>query len=84
MAALPAEFRREPSMALGAGPDGMDIVRRIVAEAARHLNPGGLLLVEVGHNQTQTEAALPDLPLIWLDTPSASAPVFLLRAEDLG
>ena len=84
MTALPDEFRREPAMALGAGADGMDIVRRIVAGAARHLNPGGLLLVEVGHNQTQAEAALPDLPLIWLDTPSASAPVFLLRAEDLG
>ncbi len=84
MAALPEEFRREPAMALGAGTDGMDIVRRIVAEAGRHLNPGGLLLVEVGHNQAEAEAALPDLPLIWLDTNSASAPVFLLRAEDLG
>ncbi len=83
MAELPEEFRREPEMALGAGHDGMDIVRRIVAEAGRHLNPGGLLLVEVGRNQAETEAALPDLPLVWLDTESASAPVFLLRAEDL-
>ena len=71
-------------MALGAGADGMDIVRRIVADARAHLNPGGLLLVEVGRNQAETERALPDLPLVWLDTPSASAPVFLLRAEDLG
>ncbi|MCQ9379511.1 50S ribosomal protein L3 N(5)-glutamine methyltransferase [Methyloversatilis sp. XJ19-49] len=84
MAALPDEFLREPSMALGAGADGMDIVRRIVADARVHLNPGGLLLVEVGRNQAETEQALPDLPLVWLDTPSASAPVFLLRAEDLG
>lgn len=83
MAALPDEFRREPEMALGAGADGMDIVRRIVAEAGRHLNPGGLLLVEVGRNQAETEAALPNLPLVWLDTDSATAPVFLLRAEDL-
>lgn len=83
MAALPEEFRREPAMALGAGSDGMDIVRRIVAESSRHLNPGGLLLVEIGHNQAQTESALPDLPLVWLDTASATAPVFLLRAEDL-
>ncbi|MCQ9373163.1 50S ribosomal protein L3 N(5)-glutamine methyltransferase [Methyloversatilis sp. XJ19-13] len=84
MAALPDEFLREPAMALGAGTDGMDIVRRIVADARVHLNPGGLLLVEVGRNQAETEQALPDLPLVWLDTPSASAPVFLLRAEDLG
>ena len=84
MAALPDEFLREPAMALGAGADGMDIVRRIVADARAHLNPGGLLLVEVGRNQAETEQALPDLPLVWLDTPSASAPVFLLRAEDLG
>lgn len=82
MAALPDEFRREPAMALGAGVDGMDIVRRIVADAGRHLNPGGILLVEVGHNQAETEQALPGLPLVWLDTSSASAPVFLLRAED--
>lgn len=84
MAALPDEFLREPAMALGAGTDGMDIVRRIVADARVHLNPGGLLLVEVGRNQAETEQVLPDLPLVWLDTPSASAPVFLLRAEDLG
>lgn len=83
MDALPEEFRKEPAMALGAGADGMDIVRRIVAEAGRHLNPGGLLLIEIGHNQAEAEAALPDLPLVWLDTDSATAPVFLLRAEDL-
>jgi len=77
MDALPEEFRKEPAMALGAGVDGMDIVRRIVAEAGRHLNPGGLLLVEIGHNQAEAEAALPDLPLVWLDTDSATAPVFL-------
>lgn len=83
MQALPPEFRREPAMALGAGDDGMDIVRRLVAEAGRHLNPGGLLLVEVGRNRLEAEAALPGLPLVWLDTDSAEAPVFLLRAEDL-
>ncbi|WP_374338840.1 50S ribosomal protein L3 N(5)-glutamine methyltransferase [Methyloversatilis sp.] len=83
MDALPEEFRKEPAMALGAGADGMDIVRRLVADAGRHLNPGGLLLVEVGRNQAEAEAALPGLPLVWLDTDSAAAPVFLLRAEDL-
>jgi ribosomal protein L3 glutamine methyltransferase len=83
MQALPPEFRREPAMALGAGDDGMDIVRRLVAEAGSHLNPGGLLLVEVGRNRLEAEAALPGLPLVWLDTDSAEAPVFLLRAEDL-
>jgi ribosomal protein L3 glutamine methyltransferase len=83
MTALPAEFRHEPELALGAGDDGMDIVRRIIADAARHLNPGGLLLVEIGHNMAQTERAFPDLPLVWLDTDSATAPIFLLRAEDL-
>lgn len=83
MDALPDEFRKEPAMALGAGADGMDIVRRLVADAGRHLNPGGLLLVEVGRNQAEADAALPGLPLVWLDTDSAAAPVFLLRAEDL-
>jgi ribosomal protein L3 glutamine methyltransferase len=83
MAALPAEYRHEPGMALGAGIDGLDIVRRILAEAAQHLNPDGLLAIEVGHNRDEVEAAFPDLPCFWLDTEHAEGKVFLVRAEDL-
>ena len=83
MAALPAEYRHEPALALAAGADGLDVVRRILAEAGAHLNSGGLLAIEVGHNQPLVEAAFPDLPMVWLDTEHAEGKVFLVTREDL-
>jgi ribosomal protein L3 glutamine methyltransferase len=83
MAALPPEYRHEPVLALAAGPDGLDVVRRILAAAPDHLEPGGVLAIEVGHNRDIVDAAFPDLPLTWVDTESAEAKVFLLRREDL-
>lgn len=83
MAALPPEYRHEPALALAAGPDGLDVVRRILAEARAHLNPRGVLAVEVGHNQDLVTAAFPDLPAVWLDTEDAEGKVFLVTREDL-
>jgi len=83
MAALPAEYRHEPALALAAGADGLDVVRRILATAREHLNPEGLLAIEVGHNQHLVEAAFPDLPMVWLDTEHAEGKVFLVMREDL-
>lgn len=83
MEALPPEYQHEPVMALAAGEDGLDIVRRILAEAASHLNPGGLLAVEVGHNQAIVEAAFPELPLTWIDTDDGEGKIFLLHREQL-
>lgn len=83
MAALPAEYRHEPALALGAGDDGLDIVRRLLAVAADHLNPDGLLLVEVGHNRDIADAAFPDLPLNWIDVASAEGKIFLLSRDEL-
>jgi ribosomal protein L3 glutamine methyltransferase len=83
MAELPPEYRHEPAMALEGGEDGLDPVRAILGQASRHLNREGLLLVEVGHNRESVEEAFPSLPFVWLDTPSASGKVFLLRAEAL-
>jgi ribosomal protein L3 glutamine methyltransferase len=80
---LPPEYRHEPEHALAAGEDGLDIVRRILAGAANHLKPGGLLAVEVGHNRAIVESAFPELPLTWLDTPSGDGKLFMLRREDL-
>lgn len=80
---LPPEYRHEPENALAAGADGLDIVRRILAAAAKHLKPGGLLAIEVGHNRDIVEAAFPALPLTWLDTPSGEGKIFMLRREDL-
>ena len=83
MADLPAEYRHEPGLALAAGQDGLDIVRRLLGEAADHLNDDGLLFVEVGHNAEIVDAAFPDLALTWIDTPSSEGKIFLLTREQL-
>jgi ribosomal protein L3 glutamine methyltransferase len=83
MAALPAEYRHEPGIALAAGEDGMDAIRQIVGGARAYLNVGGLLVVEAGHNRQLVEAAFPHLPFIWLVTPASADKVFLLRRDDL-
>ncbi|THF55877.1 50S ribosomal protein L3 N(5)-glutamine methyltransferase [Pseudothauera rhizosphaerae] len=83
VAALPPEYLHEPRMALGSGDDGLDVVRRLLADAGKHLNPGGILAVEVGHNRHIVEQAFPDLPLIWLSTRGSDDTVFVLRREDL-
>ncbi len=83
MAALPPEYRHEPSLALAAGEDGLDVVRRILAEAKQHLNPGGVIAIEVGHNRDLVDAAFPELPMMWLDTETAEGKVFLVAGDDL-
>ncbi len=83
VAALPPEYQAEPALALGSGEDGLDATRQILAKAKAHLNPGGLLVVEIGHNRDVLEAAYPTLPFTWLDTESGDQFVFLLRREDL-
>ena len=83
MAALPEEYRREPELALASGQDGLDFVRIILREAAKHLNPEGILIVEIGHNRDDLEAAFPDTSFVWLDTSAGDRYVFMLRREDL-
>lgn len=83
MAALPEEYRREPEMALAGGEDGLDLVRTLIGEAKEHLNPGGLLVVEIGHNREVLEAAFPQTPFTWLETAAGNEFVFLLRREEL-
>ncbi|HQS99974.1 MAG: ribosomal protein L3 N(5)-glutamine methyltransferase [Hydrogenophilales bacterium 16-64-46] len=82
VAALPPEYRAEPALALGSGADGLDATRAILAAAPAHLNPGGVLVVEIGHNRDALEAAYPALPFTWLDTAGGDQFVFLLRYED--
>lgn len=83
MEMLPAEFCHEPAMALAGGEDGFDIVRRILAEAADHLNPGGGLLCEIGTDRELLEAEYPDTPFLWLDTEGSEGEVFWLTREQL-
>lgn len=83
MAALPPEYRHEPSLALAGGTDGMDLVRRIVREAPQFLAPEGLLILEIGHERAHFEAAFPDLDPVWIETEAASDQILLLRREQL-
>lgn len=83
MRRLPEEYRREPQIALAGGDDGMDLVRRILAGAARRLTRSGVLLVEVGHEREHAEAAFPNLELTWLSTSAGDDMVFLVTAEQL-
>ncbi len=83
MAALPPEYRHEPGLALGAGEDGLDVVRGILAGARQHLTEQGVLAVEIGHNRDIVEAAFPDLPFTWLSAEGGECVVFVLNACDL-
>jgi ribosomal protein L3 glutamine methyltransferase len=83
MADLPAEYRHEPAMALAGGEDGLDVVRRILAEAGAHLSPDGGLLCEIGRGAERLKVEFPDTPFLWLDTEESEGEVFWLAAEDL-
>jgi ribosomal protein L3 glutamine methyltransferase len=84
MRTLPEEYRREPEMALASGRDGLDHTRTILAEAPRFLAPGGLLVVEIGHNRKALERAYPRLPFRWPRTSAGPGYVFVLTRETLG
>ncbi|UOO78199.1 50S ribosomal protein L3 N(5)-glutamine methyltransferase [Neisseria sp. Dent CA1/247] len=81
--ALPEEYLHEPELALGSGSDGLDATREIILNAAKFLNPKGVLLVEIGHNRDVLEAAYPELLFTWLETSGGDGFVFLLTREQL-
>jgi ribosomal protein L3 glutamine methyltransferase len=83
MQTLPAEYKHEPEMALAGGADGMDIVRRIIAEARNWLTDEGVLVVEIGNERANVEAAFGGLDLVWLSTSAGDDNVFLIQASDL-
>lgn len=87
MAGLPPEYRAEPAMALDGnldgGSDGMDFVRSLLQSVAAHLNPQGVLVLEIGNERPYFEAAFPSLEVIWLETSAGEDQVLLLTRETL-
>ncbi|WP_019702932.1 50S ribosomal protein L3 N(5)-glutamine methyltransferase [Paracidovorax oryzae] len=83
MAALPQEYRAEPELALAGGADGMDFVRRLLADAPAALREDGVLILEIGNERAHFEAAFPHLPAFWLETSAGEDQVLLLTREAL-
>ena len=81
--AFPPEYGHEPVMAHIGGEDGLDLVHRILAEAADHLNPGGGLICEIGTGRELLVAAYPHLDFLWLDTEEQQGEVFWITREQL-
>ena len=83
MAALPAEFRAEPALALAGGADGMDFVRQLLRDLPSRLSPHGVLVLEIGHERAHFETAFPQLNPVWLDTSAGGDDVLLLTRQAL-
>lgn len=83
MAQLPAEYRHEPETALAGGSDGMDLVRRILADAPDFMAPAALLVLEIGHEYDNFVAAFPDLDPVWLSTEHTEDQILMLSREQL-
>jgi ribosomal protein L3 glutamine methyltransferase len=83
MKLLPPEFRAEPALALDGGPDGMDFVRSLLLNVARHLRDEGVLVLEIGNERARFEKAFPRLLPVWLSTSAGDDQVMLLTREQL-
>jgi ribosomal protein L3 glutamine methyltransferase len=83
MAALPAEYLAEPSLALAGGSDGMDFIRHLLRDAPAHMSENAVLVLEIGNEREHFEAAFPQLEAVWLETSAGADQVLLLTREAL-
>ena len=83
MHALPAEYRAEPELALAGGSDGMDFIRRLLADAPARMNESAVLVLEIGNERAHFEAAFPRLEVVWLPTSAGEDQVLLVPRESL-
>jgi len=83
MAALPAEYRAEPELALAGGSDGMDFIRQLLRDAPAALTDTGVLVLEIGNERPYFEAAFPALEVVWMETSSGADQVLLITKDQL-
>ena len=83
MNALPSEYHAEPVLALAGGDDGMDLIRRIIAQAPDYLSERGAILIEIGNEYENFKKAFPQIPAIWMEVSAGEEQVLLIQAEDL-
>lgn len=83
MERLPAEYLHEPQLALAAGDDGLDLVHRLLAQAASVLSPSGLLFLEVGNSWEALEAEYPGCGFTWLALEAGGHGVCVLTREEI-
>ena len=83
MNTLPAEYHAEPELALAGGKDGMDLIRRIIAQAPDYLSERGAILLEIGNEYENFKQAFPQIPVIWMEVSAGEEQVLLIQAEDL-
>ena len=83
MAALPAEFRAEPALALAGGEDGMDFIRALFHDAVQHMSENGVVVLEIGNERDNFERAFPTLSPLWFETSAGSDQVLLLTRQEL-
>jgi ribosomal protein L3 glutamine methyltransferase len=83
IAAMPAEFHHEPMLGLASGVDGLDLTRRLLAEAADHLTENGVLMVEVGASDIALVEAYPELPFFWFEFEHGGMGVFAINRSEL-
>ena len=83
MAQLPEEYRAEPELALAGGADGMDFIRALLRDAPSHMTEEAVLVLEIGNERANFEAAFPRLEVVWLETSAGEDQVLLVTREAL-
>jgi ribosomal protein L3 glutamine methyltransferase len=83
VAQLPSEYRAEPALALAGGADGMDFIRGLLRDAPSHMNGQAVLVLEIGNERPNFEAAFARLEAVWLETSAGEDQVLLITRESL-